>query len=1518
MKKNVIINLLFGLNQIFFENNKNNKNRGKNKGMKANKTTTKIVLSSVLATALIGAGAVKMSQDSNEYIEVAKHNRDSRAVYDGNKGGVEYGSGYTEKLNQTIDETIGTSSNWWEYKFDKVVRSGSSDQLDTGNDAYIAMNYSLINNDSEDPITINGITPEQYYAIGLVFDIEKHGNGSTGWTVFKEIFDNPYSSFQVDASDAYQKTKIGLGHRNDDGVTPADVNAAGHNFTSSTYNEKTTHYMTVGKTRSNISEEDWHTMFDNDEMTLFGATEYNPAAHHIIYFPVTDLVGDPNPNDSFGLTPAAHGSTTNNSVYAKAASKNDILAIASAELYYGKSSDWIKMSIGTSAGNIVGDKTPMWDALSEGAMELSYPKPEFTITPLGYNERNQFEVDVVYNHVAIPAEYDMITEINYTMMGPEAKDSLDTDEKVVWDSITIDDEKLVREHRTSIDDSTLITDTYMFNDPSIPDEIKKWNDGDLTNGGQVDINENPVANDGTDPLAPGAETVFGPDYIGDMEFGSTSAVHSTIKYDGLFYGDGDDDLGKQYQFSNSITLAPTALGSDNAYMIGSPIDTPTVYDYPPVDFIIQPGAASPTIDHFDVIRPTDINSVDPIGTMDVEFSGDTKSIPEDTGVGLRPSYLNQVQVFAQEVDASTGLGVGDEFAISDLVVMDADQAILNSADGAFSGTIETNAGALAANRDYNIYLKAYYGTETYPADPTTDPATMVAVFNLEGEYSTIHTKSYGDRDVVVSNNVVVYDEASNTATLTFDYKQTLPSTIPAGGTNEIGDYSVQEIVKAEVVNNAGTPEETIIYNQEIPAGFDSATDQTGLSITVPTDSLLPNKTHNLSVRLTTAHDATATTNAGDQFITAPIGPYAPVIGGLKRVNEVELAGGEFNSDFQFNIKQQLGDGIDVSAYSESLISKITFVLTDVTNAETLIDINTTDNADKISIPATDSEDITISGTDIDGNPLVFNSTTEYSYSITIDWADAANPVVAEGPISFNLNGVSELDTADVVMTEAHSTLTTVGFDVEINDVEITPSYDSYYVKSLEILDENGAVAENAKVQWIDTTTGDNIDQPVDTAEGVEFSGKASVFISNLEYGTDLTQWSMRIVTDSVNEVAGGDAFETTYNYNLLEKANEASLVDSGNLTGSADSDKEFMDVEPVLATEFEYLDDLTTQEKATFDVTFDDTLGVMMPGDISLTDKDGNIYKQTVMDGETVIEEGNLVVSKLDDDSAREAGLITYRFEITNLEADTEYSGFSINYSISEQVLIDGVEETSKTAMNSTLPTDLVVNTLPVPDESSFPWWIIILLILLTALTAGIVLLVLFLLMPKVKVVETTEINKGSATVILNQDDKSEFAASIKGRTLKGTQNGESYEISYTNSINEFGEIEMKLTGLKSNDVPVKGLVFLADGSEDSKDIKVGGSVDTEILTKPTSVNTEGTAKTAVKFAKKEVSTQKNIIKRADKTIKTSDEKARVTKAEQAKKQAEGKLEVALKDLEKANEQLKEFKGVITATARKI
>ncbi len=1290
--------------------------------MKINK---RLITSSILATAILGAGVVKVSHDSNEYINVAKENNMARGS---DKWAAEGNTGRTRYMLEDVPaETKGVNSNWWEYKSTSFYSQGSS-VTDT-NDAYIGLNFQLTTVPEGETKVINGIETSQYYKIGVVFYSGKQSDGTYTAPKLQAALNflmtrTPGQDGGIDTIESYGK-QFSLVHRDwdkaptntqylADGVTPNPA-YTGHEPTAGDQ-----YYMSTDSYELNVPEETWHEYFDNDATTLFGDETYNPLNHMIVEFPIvdtnmydgitTDWGGVINDYDN-GADTFYSESGGYNQICLKAISKDDAVALDSYQISNSTatgaySTEIYKMRFSSAYDKTLGD----YEANNDNIMLLSYPTPEFTVTPLGYNDKNQYEVGVKYDHTSVPTTYDIVDSISYTLEGPK---STDDSSQVVWDTITIDDNGVTRQSRTSYDDPTLSDPiTWTFGEEGNPEWVEEWNDGYNGTGDGTENYGGEVTADGT---VEGFDSLTG--FTGDMEVGESAPINQTITYDNLFYGTSEDDSSRQYTFSSQINLAPTTLGTENAYLNGIAPGALTTIEGEEVSLTLNPGAAVPIINNFDVIRPSDTTSIGTSDDIEFNVAGDTKVEAENMSeTGTRPTYLQSAQVFAQEEIPATEEGgevtYGTAFAITDVTAITEEQ--IDQVDGTFditlTSTSESRATAFNPNTNYRFYLEMTYGDD--PSVTTDGPITKD--FNSDEYFINVTTGKLGSLDITLSN-VVVTKDGTGGLNITFDYSQSIPS----GGAGVIEDWDTQVISSVSVYDDDATFDATgnLVTGTKITdvdiTGLDS-TVYGSKTINVPSDALVANSTYQPYVVVTTEHGDTFHGQATTPVVTDALGAFKPIIRNITHT-DTDVEGG-VSTVFTFDVEQQVGDKVDESEYTASVVSDITFNLYEGDSVATGTQVETV-----AFTPSTEdgTTSFTSEGTSLD--TFVFNTTSSYAYEILVSYADGVSNV--EGTLNFELNGNSNMDVAtDLVATSASSTMTSLSFGFDVNDTTFVPGLDSYSIKSAELVDQNGSAVEDVEFTWKDAD-GNEVEnvQDILRTEGTLYSASASVVVKNIAPGTDITKWSIEFTTDS-HIIEPDDTLptaETEYSISLLDlflnEGDTTAPVITGSegegytLTGSDDGTKEVMDIESMEVIGISETQ-VINQTDATFEITMNDPSGIYS----NVSDL------QVLANGETFsVANGNLEVK---DITATKAGEITLRIKLMDLKAGTSYTVTGLSYLVSE---------TGSSARQSATMSEFSFSTLSAPkDDKHFPWWIIILLLIITA---GIALFLIWLLLLRKK-----------------------------------------------------------------------------------------------------------------------------------------------------------------------------------------
>ncbi len=1435
--------------------------------------------------------------------------------------------GFSGKFMEDMPtERLGAIGDWWEYNVKVQVNSnsGGSTYGLSNVDMEAALNYSLTTLPDGESRIINGVETNAYYSIGVVFNTTTSDNKDAAeivdvlfdknrrqgpefipasidpqWhnknyedatpylvpTFDDETIDNPgtYTDYyQVETPGAiststdeyspneryhpwFSKSRVGESSPNyGDVPTGGYINDV---YTLSTETEMWNYY---------VSEDEWHESFNNDETTIYGAEEYKPQDHFIFQFPlildwdnygtispVMSVVGEDgdqdviyeytegiydieypagnyynhyvdnkDAKDKFGLVPAGDESSSYDGDTIENG-KNRINFIAmSLEDEISLKNLVFTVATTTSADTKLTLDSGMDQYDENHELTLSSPLPKFSAIPEGTTASGNYGVDIIFDQTVIDAKEVIVNSIEYTVYGPTSKED---DTEMAWDHFYIDDVTATREMRTSADDPTII---------EVPDFYSQVEsvggfDGDQTNGGEVDVDGNVV----------GGPNDWTPDpYVGDMEIGTTNPIKTTIEYPDLFYDESDTPITEKYRFETKISLSPTSYGRSKGTL--DEVTEPNVI-IEETEEIIAEENKPPVFTTFEVVDPKDLY-IEPLSpALKVKIEGDTKTEEEDHGYGLSATYLDTIQLGAEKLNG-TGELTGEQIQLSEPIDLEIDQV---NGDGKFSKEIDADFTGitLSANETYRIFIRSTYGSEG---------SKISKDFGLKNDEADLEfmTTGVAPRKVNLENNVVTYDGGE--ATLTFDYSQTLPDTI-VDGYESIDDYTIVRFDKLEVVNMNGETEE-IVSEIEIPSDFDPSIDLDDVTITIDADELKANTNFNLMVKATDTTGLTTYSNAGNEFITDSLGAFAPTVSNVTWTNVMPDSGGNY-ADVQFDLHQQVNDMIGESQYSASGITSINFkLLESLEEGAAEIGSYSVD-----TLPTEDDSTITIATSDMLLEEL------EYAYSIDVVYAEGT--VNKTGKLVFELDGTDEMKAGDVTITSASSTPTTLSLSLDINDAEITSGYDSYYVKSMDILDDKEQ-SVSPQIQWLDADGTTVIDSPVDTDVLEPFAAKANIFVSNIQSGTDISEWKIKFETNSIDESDEPTDFETSPKFNLGTLMTNSEVYNGTDLTGSIDPSREVMDITPIEVIEAKVDKSLTTTNQSVVTVSFNDTQDILSIDGVTLTSSNGEIFSNA---------NDNLIINDLTTPS-KEAGIKTYQFIFSGLNPDTEYSDFTFGYVISEQVTdLEGTAIVSKSEQQIEILGSF--RTIPEPKKP-FPWWIII-LILLILIGVGLFLVWFFLLNNKYKVVETTETKEGSSTFRVNADE--EFNTLISGRKLLGTQDGVEKEIKYSIS----GDV-ITLTGI-TNSTNVTKLTFKADEASNEKLV---AKYETDLAKWE-----EAKAKAAE--AEKEFTTEKPVKPEVSKDIKLGGKVVAIIPEEKPEQEVEEPKE---KTLSKADAEKKEYLETLT------
>ncbi len=199
---------------------------------------------------------------------------------------------------------------------------------------------------------------------------------------------------------------------------------------------------------------------------------------------------------------------------------------------------------------------------------------------------------------------------------------------------------------------------------------------------------------------------------------------------------------------------------------------------------------------------------------------------------------------------------------------------------------------------------------------------------------------------------------------------------------------------------------------------------------------------------------------------------------------------------------------------------------------------------------------------------------------------------------------------------------------------------------------------------------------------------------------------------------------------------------------------------------------------------------------------------------------------------------------------------------------------------------------------------------ILSIFTIGVALLIIWLLFRRTfaRILSTNKVEQNTVTFVLNKSKNSKFDNEIKSRTLIGKQDEEEINFSYKLSYGKMNEILITITEIK-NGVQIHDLTFIADKNKNeklstdyakklekwnsdkekskinkkefttkkpkkpilSKDIKILGKVDTEILT-PTKDDGKNvkieSLENSIKIENRDIGIKKSLIWHANKNIK--------------------------------------------------
>ncbi len=1118
------------------------------------KNNIKIFTSSILAIAIFGSGIERLSNNTKSISDYRNEFVKTDNIV-GSSGSSQGGLSYGEMLPHEEDQAV--LDTWFEYAssennpeshtlgdLNEQVFAGVNYALtedEDGNEYYIVGLVFNTNNHpkvetltSELPGTssfrvkfnskywastpVGGINRMDFEDLSLRDDLDFHAATQAEANEYNDF--NGYdssSSSQLDSGDiieidndaySYKYVIDGLDdeeyserwYGNSFNTNENKVSQGSRASWANSYKPKQTDEYEAALTNDdkifNISYEDWHKYFDEDETTLYGTDTYKKTSHMMFKLHLSDLEGDPNPYDNFGITIPSDGEHLNpvdeynpNTFRFNSFSSKDALSLHSIS-FTSNWSDGTKTSLDLSSGSANKYSTEE-DERGNQQMLLSYPEPEFLVDVEGYDENNDFIVNVTYDHTPTPADYSIVNYVEYTMKGPTS--AIDPT-PILWDEIRIGDGWATRKSRKALDDPELVEDPNFYD--KLSDE---WKDNDSVPEveGEVDKDGNHVGGYPADMEMPDYDGDGVPDteYKGDMNIATTEPIHVALKYPDLFYNENPDSDDMKYTFNSKISVTPTTYGSTNAFL--PDYDEPKIISYYDEKVILS-SPSKPIIETFEVDKSGSWNPDDvaPLESMEITFTGDSKSEAEelaDSHTGLQRTGLSTVKVVAYEYDYVAGfvntkskVDLSDSMDISDDVT-NSENWTYNPEDGSFSGKINTYENTLNPNSNYILALEWVYGEGVYSEGTTLTTITGYeeGTENTDGMF-TIKTSSIGDRDVSLTNNTITgiptpdWGTGDWSLTYTFDYDQITPADPPAGF-EDPSFYDRRIVENFEIVNNAGTENEEVIVTktpEEVKPGFDSMeeTPYTGLIIDIPATSLYPDTAYDLTVR--------ANTTDGSKFDSTSI-HVDPIDGPPASAPTIEsLTANEYYFDKDREIHADIDFSIDAVTAKEAIDSSWTMGPSNIQEVQV---INTADDSilastDGASLNVDENSDGKVNGTiTLDG----LDANVNYSLELNIVYgakneSDSA-PVSKTFELTTGSRGQAAITATEPVVeglttksfaTTATTTLTptTIG-SYDINDFDL-PEVSSVELVEYDINtdDKISSLASSTAVTLTDLTT----------------------------------------------------------------------------------------------------------------------------------------------------------------------------------------------------------------------------------------------------------------------------------------------------------------------------------------------------------------------------------------------------------------------------------------------------------------
>ncbi len=697
-----------------------------------------------------------------------------------------------------------------------------------------------------------------------------------------------------------------------------------------------------------------------------------------------------------------------------------------------------------------------------------------------------------------------------------------------------------------------------------------------------------------------------------------------------------------------------------------------------------------------------VNENDDI-SFKVEYNIDTANESESIAIGSVQTNLQKIEVLDSGNKVMSTIS-NDENDADTSGVIPWFELPSPDENGIIDGVFETRA--LDANKTYTFNLKYYYGYVDGVVN--TDLITYEDTITL-----SVETGTRGYKVVTIEYFTPQYEGGEvadidvENETIEFTSKVGLRQSPPSGEHEVASEYDYQNITKFEIYNQLENGDREIIYTvegEEIDNSSPSSVKQYYL-----TYDLIPHTEYNIGV-MVYSNDQEPISIEAEPFETANAGRFIPRIASTIKDDSsrlVEQEDGTWTWDVIFNvdIEEQIEEMKNESIYTASRTSSLTFDFlysdkTQIGETYTIYDDTLT--------PEDSSDDIGSIQDDISFNSPLYEGVVandDYVFRLTHtyyeeeDYLETGDRGVKTEIIDIDYHliglGNEELVQEDVTIETATSTLSSLAFSVNINDKNlIDPSYTTYDILDIKIVDAEGNNLEADVKQRSNVINASNLrDATYD------------VVINDIPLGTDISEYQLKVSTDSENNVDNDIVFEMNYSFNLLElMANSMGddgvtpIFDGENFynTPTEGMDEEVVDFENVqislAASEGE-----PTASSFKFNLHIEDPKGIL--SDKSLTEDDTstsieNSLKVFTNDQEFSIVNMNMNITNISSKRAL-ATSNDYEVELLNLEEDTKYSDFRFELNVHDN-MISEYDSTSLTTYENSK------QTISVSDESDF------------------------------------------------------------------------------------------------------------------------------------------------------------------------------------------------------------------------